>query len=374
MKSDTPARPFLLDLTQAEMANLLSEWGEPAYRSRQVSSWLYHRMARSFGEMTDLPFALRRRFAAETDISRLRVDRDLLSSDGFTRKWLFGLIDEARIETVLMGYRKRRTVCISTQAGCGIGCPFCATGRMGLTRNLSSGEIVEQVLHVARELAESRTESRLTNVVLMGMGEPFANYAQTLKSLRTLTAPDGFDMGARRITVSTVGLVPEIEEFSREGLPVNLSVSLHAATDELRNRLVPVNRRYPIRELMRAVVAYTERTRRRVTFEWAMIRGVNDAYDQARALVDRISGILCHVNLIPLNPAEGSPYEASSRGAVELFRSKLERARIPTTIRVRRGLDIHAGCGQLSAKRRTGGISSRIPVSGEGSGNRQGIK
>ncbi len=353
------SRPALYDLSYDELQALLMSWGEPAYRARQLWGWLYRRLPASFDEMTDLPARLRQRLAAETVLHRLRVVAGQESSDGGTRKLLLELPDGQRIESVLMSYERRRTACISTQAGCGMGCVFCATGQMGLLRNLTSGEIVEQVLFIERELRLSPPEAigtqqigeragrGLTNIVLMGMGEPLANYGPTLAALRRLIDPTGFNFGQRHITLSTVGLVPAIERFSREGLQVGLAVSLHAATDELRNELVPINRRYPLAQLMAACRNYVARTGRRITFEWALIRDVNDTPEQARALVRLISGLLCHVNVIPLNPTRGYAGAPSTRERVAVFREILERAGIPCTVRVRRGIDIQAGCGQL---------------------------
>jgi 23S rRNA (adenine2503-C2)-methyltransferase len=345
----SPEVQHLLDLTPSELEGLLTEWGEPAYRSKQITRWLYKGLARSFDEMTDLSTSLRARLSKETTLCNLVPIRELESSDRHTRKWLFALPDETRVETVLMSYEKRQTACISTQVGCGMGCVFCATGRMGLKRNLSAGEIIEQVTFVARELIFSEPGAQLTNVVIMGMGEPFANYVNTMTAIRCLISRDGFDMGARRITVSTVGLVPAIDKFGREGFQVNLSVSLHAATDDLRSRLVPVNGQYPLNELIRSVEDYIDRTHRRVTFEWALIKGVNDTVEEAKALVSLVRDLLCHVNLIPVNPVEGYPGQSPPRRAVEAFRSELEKAGIPSTVRLRRGIDIEAGCGQLFA-------------------------
>lgn len=347
-------RPALYDLSFDELKALLASWGEPEYRARQLWAWLYKRLPASFDEMTDLPARLRQRLAAETVLHRLRIVAEQESSDRGTRKLLLELPDGQRIESVLMSYERRRTACISTQAGCGMGCVFCATGQMGLLRNLTSGEIVEQVLFIERELrlsspltGEGRGERSLTNIVLMGMGEPLANYGPTLAALRRLVDPTGFNFGQRRITLSTVGLVPAIERFSREGLQVGLAVSLHAATDELRNELVPINRRYPLAQLMAACRNYVARTGRRITFEWALIQDVNDTPEQAWALVRLISGLLCHVNVIPLNPTRGYAGAPSTRERVAAFREILERAGIPCTVRVRRGIDIQAGCGQL---------------------------
>jgi 23S rRNA (adenine2503-C2)-methyltransferase len=267
------------------------------------------------------------------------------SSDGETIKGLFQLPDGAQIETVLMGYQERHTVCVSTQAGCAMGCTFCATGQMGFQRNLSAGEIVAQVLFYARQLAQGG--QRLSNVVLMGMGEPLANYEASLTAIRRLIQPDGFNLGQRRITLSTVGLVPGIERFSRERLQVNLAVSLHAASDALRDQLVPVNRRYPLDQLFRVCRDYVARTRRRITFEWALIAGLNDTPAQAVALAERTRGLLCHVNLIPLNPTEADSLAPSSAEQIAIFQAELDRLGISHTLRLRRGIDIQAGCGQL---------------------------
>jgi 23S rRNA (adenine2503-C2)-methyltransferase len=362
----------LLDLSFDELQNLFQSWGEPAYRAKQVWSRLYQKLAASFDEMSELPKALRQRLAAETVVGRLTPRLEQRSSDKQTRKVLFALPDGAQIESVLMGYERRRTTCISTQAGCGMGCSFCATGQGGLQRNLTSGEIVEQVLFFARELrSEVRSQksevgsqkarvqspasdlrlptSDLTNIVLMGMGEPFANYENVMAAIRRLNDPDGLNFGARRMTVSTVGLAPGIKKLSGEDIQINLAVSLHAATDEVRSRLVPINKRSPLGVLMPAVREYIERTHRRVSFEWALIESVNDTPEQARALAGLVKGMLCHVNLIPLNPTSGYPGAASTRERIAAFRSVLESAGISNTLRLRRGIDIQAGCGQLKS-------------------------
>jgi 23S rRNA (adenine2503-C2)-methyltransferase len=338
----------LFDLTFAEIESRVRDWGEPPFRAKQIWEWLYVRRADAYGAMTNLPRALRDRLAAEYTLGRLTPHVDRLSTDGRTRKILFRLADGAQIETVLMGYDTRRTVCLSTQAGCAMGCPFCATGQGGLRRNLSAGEMVEQVLYFERQLRKD--EGGLTNIVFMGMGEPFANYNATIEALRRLTDPDGWHFGARRITVSTVGLIPGIEKFARDGGQVNLAVSIHAATDDLRDRLVPINTRYPLRDLIEAVRAYAQTTRRRVSFEWALIDHVNDTVEQARALAALAKQMpegLIHVNLIPLNPTRGYAGSASRRERIASFRAELDRHGVPNTLRVRRGIDINAGCGQL---------------------------
>ena len=337
----------LLDLSLDELQNLFQSWGEPPYRAKQVWGRLYQKLAASYDEMTELSRALRKKLAQETVIGRLTPRAEQRSSDGQTRKLLFVLPDGAQVESVLMSYERRRTTCISTQAGCAMNCSFCATGQGGFQRNLTSGEIIEQVLFFARELAISNPQSPISNIVFMGMGEPFANYDQVVAAVRRLNDPQGFNLGARRMTVSTVGLVQGIRKLASEDIQINLAVSLHAATDELRNQLVPINKRYPLSEIISAVREYIERTHRRVSFEWALIEGVNDTPEQAHALAQLIKGMLCHVNLIPLNPTSGYPGAASTRERIAAFRSILESANIPNTLRLRRGIDIQAGCGQL---------------------------
>ncbi len=324
---------------------MLTGWGEPVYRVAQIEAWLYQRHVDDVAQMTNLPQALRQRLAAETTLNPLTPLVSIDSTDGYTTKTLFGLPDGREIEAVLMRYDKRRTLCISTQAGCAMACPFCATGQIGFMRNLLAGEIVAQVLHYARRLDQA--DLAVTNVVFMGMGEPLANYAETWRAIRRLNDPAGFNLGARRMTLSTVGLAPAIRRMSREPEQVGLAVSLHAPTDELRNRIVPINRRYPLGLLMGAVRDYAAATHRRVTFEYALMDRLNDQNEQADQLAELISGLLCHVNLIPLNPTPNSPWSGSPDERVYAFRDRLEAAGVPTTVRLRRGIDIAAGCGQL---------------------------
>jgi len=355
----------LYDLTREQLAHQFVEWGEPAFRARQIWRWLYQQLVADIDEMTDLPRALRARLKEAYVLGRLSVVREQRSSDGWTRKWLFRLADGSEVETVLMEYDGlRRTACVSSQAGCAMRCAFCATGQMGFLRNLRAGEIVEQVIWVARALRRGQeaddAPQRLSNVVLMGMGEPFANYDAVMAAIARLTEPaevGGFGLGARKITLSTVGLVPGIRRFAEAGYQVNLAVSLHAATDDLRNQLVPVNRRYPLAELIKATRDYITRTHRRVSYEWAMIDGVNDSREQAKALIAVVRETnpkpevnLVHVNLIPLNPTEGYAGQAARRERLLAFRALLAQANIPVTVRARRGIDIAAGCGQLRAK------------------------
>jgi 23S rRNA (adenine2503-C2)-methyltransferase len=267
------------------------------------------------------------------------------SKDNQTSKSLFRLADDQAIETVLMRYKKRRTLCISTQAGCALGCVFCATGQMGFRRNLTSGEILEQVIFFERILRQAGES--LTNVVVMGMGEPLQNYENTMAAIGRLNHPKGLKMGARRFTVSTVGLVPQIIRFAREQKQVNLAVSLHAADDELRSSILPVNKKYPLGDLMDACRQYVDLTHRRISFEWALIHDVNDSLEQAMKLAGLLKGLLCHVNIIPLNPTQGYAGSATTRERAKNFQAVLETKGIPCTIRVRRGIEIQAGCGQL---------------------------
>ena len=358
----------LYDLTYEQLGELLVGWGEPRFRTDQVWRWLYHSVVGDFDSMGNLPRVLRERLADETILDLLTPLDEVESASGQTRKVLFCLRDGNTIESVLMRYHDRRTACISTQVGCGMGCVFCATGQGGLVRNLSPGEIVAQVVYLAREIREAQIELAglqkaegqiavhpVSNIVFMGMGEPLANWSATWQAIETLTDPRGYSLGARRITLSTVGLVPGIRRMAEEGLPVNLAVSLHAPDDELRNRLVAVNRHYPLAELMSAVRDYNQKTGRRITFEYALISDLNDSLEQARDLATLLGGLVCHVNLIPLNPTPGSSLQPSPRKRVDAFRDVLESAGIPTTVRMRRGIGIEAGCGQL--RQRQAGIA-----------------
>jgi 23S rRNA (adenine2503-C2)-methyltransferase len=348
----------LYDLSLNELTNLVKEWGEPTFRARQIWHWLYHQLVTDPAEMLNLPLALRQRLSDAGEIGRLTAVAVQRSADGETEKRLFRLADGETIETVLMGYERRNTLCISSQVGCAMGCLFCATGQMGFHRNLTAGEILAQVLTFERELRQDG--GKLTNVVLMGMGEPLHNYDAVLKTVRCLTDPAGFNLGARRITISTIGLVPQIRQLAREGLQVGLAISLHAATDEERERLVPVARRWSLAELMAAGGKYTERTGRRITFEWALIEGKNDTPEQAHALGRLVSGMLCHVNLIPLNPTAAYAGDKPDPKRVERFQKILASYNIPNTVRLRRGIDIKAGCGQLRQRMNKQGAVSLL--------------
>lgn len=345
-------RKLIFDLDFPELEETLLAWGEPGYRARQIWLGLYQNLWAAPEQFTSLPRSLRQKMVEYFDFSHLQPATLLESMDGETRKTLFNISGGQALEVVLMRYAKRRTLCISTQAGCVMGCVFCATGQMGFRRNLSSGEIVEQVLYYARQLKDMGES--LTNIVVMGMGEPFHNYDATMEAVDRLNNPQGYNFGARRITISTVGLIPAIHRFAAERRQVNLAVSLHAADDELRSSLLPINRKYPIDDLMEACDEYVHLTNRRITFEWALINGVNDTIEQAKKLAQRLQrfhhggAALCHVNVIPLNPTQRYRGQATTRERALAFKGELERHGIPCTIRIRRGIDIQAGCGQLA--------------------------
>ncbi len=348
-----PETRSIFDLEAEALADVIAEWGEPRYRASQIWQGLYRRLLSSAEGLTDLPRPLRERVAAELPFATMTPRASLRSSDGRTDKHLLALADGEAIEVVVMHYDRRRTACISTQVGCAMGCSFCATGQMGFRRHLRPGEIVEQVILIARLLAQQGT--RLTNIVVMGMGEPFHNYDATMAAVDRLNDPTGFHFGARRFTLSTVGLVPMIERFSAEKRQVNLAVSLHAATNELRSQLLPVNRRYPLEVLMPACRGYVQSTGRRLTFEWALIEGVNDTQEQAAALAGWVAGLNCHVNLIPLNPTRLYAGAGSSADRSQAFAAALTARGIACTVRLRRGIDIQAGCGQLATESPTPG-------------------
>lgn len=339
--------PLIFDLTQTELSDWFSTHGEPAYRAKQVWSAIYQNLIVDVNDISTLPNSLRQKLGEKFSFQALSPIKNIQSKDKQTVKTLFKLKDDCLVEAVLMMYADRRTVCISTQSGCGLGCVFCATGQMGFSRNLSSGEIVAQVLYYARLLAEAG--DRVTNVVMMGMGEPFLNYAQMMAAVACLNNADGFTLGARRMTISTVGLADKIKKFADENSQVNLAVSLHTVDDDLRSKLMPINRKYPVASVLSACHYYTKKTNRRVTFEYALINGLNDSAEDAKALAHQIKNMLCHVNLIPLNPTKKFVQQGSSTEKVEVFAQVLESNQIPVSIRLRRGIEIGAGCGQLAA-------------------------
>ncbi|MEJ2487373.1 MAG: 23S rRNA (adenine(2503)-C(2))-methyltransferase RlmN [Anaerolineales bacterium] len=339
---------YLTDLDLDDLQGLMKALGEPKFRALQVWEGIYKQLAGSPQEITNIPKDLRKKLSAQFEFSSLKPIVSLDSSDGQTTKTLFELTDGTKIETVLMNYDKRHTHCISSQVGCAMNCSFCATGQMGFTRNLTAGEIVEQVLYFARQLAKE--DLRVTNIVFMGMGEPFHNYDAVMKAIRILNDEKGFKLGARRFTVSTVGLIPGIKRFTAENSQVNLAISLHSTDETRRSSIMPVNNRYPISDLVQVCREYFDATGRRVTFEWALIDGVNDTIQEAEALADLLEGLTCHVNVIPLNPTGGYSGKKSTKENVEAFKNTLESRGIACTVRIRRGIDIQAGCGQLASK------------------------
>lgn len=336
----------LLSLDRDALRTLVGTWGEKPFRADQIRQWIFEQGVDDFAKMTNLPKGLVARLQSDCQVGSLTVEAEQESRDG-TVKRLYRLHDGQLIESVLMPYDDdRRTACISSQAGCAMGCVFCATGQMGFARQLTSGEIVEQALRLSWWLRE-RGE-RLSNIVLMGMGEPFHNYDNVVAAIRVLNGEMG--IGARHITVSTVGIVPKIRQFAGEGLQVRLAISLHAANDAERGALLPINRKWPIAELIEACRYYADQTGRRISFEWALIAGKNDTRRHAEELAAVLRGLPCHVNLIPLNPTEAYDGGPTALPDASTFVGVLEAAGIPATVRVRRGIDIDAGCGQLKSK------------------------
>lgn len=350
------AKPNLLDLAYPALGAELAAWGEPPYRADQVWAWAWAKLAADFGAMTDLPRPLRDRLSARFDLGAPEVVGAASDADG-TEKALLRLADGQRVEAVLIREGDRRTVCVSTQVGCPVGCPFCATGRMGFVCDLTAGEIAAQVLQFARELQVAG--ERVTHVVLMGMGEPLLNYDATRQAVRNLNDGRGFGLGARRITVSTAGVVPAIWRLAGEGLQVNLAVSLHAPDDALRGKLVPLGERWPIADVLSAADHYAEVTGRRVSYEYVLLHDVNDGQHHARSLARLLRGRLAHVNLIPFNPAPGLPFGRPDSRTVDAFRRELVLQGVDATVRRSRGAEIQAGCGQL----RCGGPLGPMPAS-----------
>lgn len=348
--ASTSTAPSLYDPTREQLAELLT--GEPRYRLDQLWHGLYRERATP-SELTTLPRALRDRLTEALPLA-LRPIAESVSDDGHTIKWLWELADGSRIETVLMHYPDRSTVCVSTQAGCAMGCGFCATGQAGFERNLGVGEIVEQVVRAARVAAEGTPSRRVSNIVFMGMGEPLANVDRVLGAVERIHGDLG--LSARHLTISTVGIIPGIRRLAAEPLPVNLAVSLHAANDELRDELVPINRRYPLTELYAACEEYLAFKNRRISFEWALIDGVNDSDRDARELAEAARSLRAHINLIPLNATPGWPTRGTPPDRVTAFRELLVGLGANATVRANRGNEIDAACGQLRA-------ANAVPVS-----------
>jgi 23S rRNA (adenine2503-C2)-methyltransferase len=353
----------ILDLTIDQMKDLAVSLGGRPYRASQILQWIYKKSAASFAEMTDLPFDLREKLAAETSLFTLAPLEEKIAADGQTRKVLFQLADGKTIESTLMLYensrsrRERRTVCISTQVGCPVGCYFCATGQQGFERNLRPGEIIEQVLYFIRFIKKEiptadheLSRKAITNVVLMGMGEPLANYENVRQAVTMLNSKEGLELGARQITLSTAGLVPQIRRLAAEPLHLELAISLHAANNTLRGRLMPINKKYPLEQLIPACREYLEKTGRRPTFEYALFQSVNDSPADARELAGLLQGLNCSVNIIVGNPTSCQEFRSSTLSQAVEFQKELFDGGVFNTIRVSRGTDIEAGCGQLKSR------------------------
>jgi 23S rRNA (adenine2503-C2)-methyltransferase len=338
------AKPSILSLPIAELDAWFAAQGEPAFRRRQVVEWVV-RGATSFAEMRDVPKMLRGRLEAGFRVTSLNPVAVSEADTGLTTKTLFELDGGHTVEAVVMRYTDRSTLCISSQAGCPVGCPFCATGKFPFGRNLKAYEIEEQALDAGRRLTgEGR---RLSHVVFMGMGEPFVNYPAVIESVRRISDPERLAISPRRIVLSTSGIIPRIEQLAGEKLPVTLAISLHAARDELRDVLVPINRKYPVNELAAAAQGYAEQTGRRVSYEWVMLAGVNDTERDAKELGRLLRRKLAHVNLIPFNPVDDTPYHAPTRDGVKRFKELVAAEGLNVTVRDTRGREADAACGQL---------------------------
>jgi 23S rRNA (adenine2503-C2)-methyltransferase len=353
----------ILDLNYEQVVDLLLTTGEKPYRAGQLLRWIYRQCAFSYDEMSDLPIDLREKLDSISKIISMKVVDEKISSDGKTRKLLFELEDGKTLESTLMFYernesrRERRTVCVSTQVGCAMNCRFCATGQQGFERNLRAGEIIEQALYFKRYVKENApSEDRelnrraITNVVLMGMGEPLANYENVKQAVAMLNSKYGMELGARQITLSTAGLVPQIIKLADEPLHLELAISLHAATNELRSKLMPINRKYPLEELIPACKYYFDRTGRRPTFEYALFQGVNDSPKCGEDIAKLLHGMNCSVNIIVGNPTECFEYRSATLQQAMAFQKQLFSLGIFSTIRISKGTDIDAGCGQLRSR------------------------
>jgi len=337
------------DLPFESLEERIVDLGAPAYRAKQIYDWVYGKQVTGYDEMRNVPAGLRTTLAETLPFSTMKLVRELVTDDGETYKLLYQTFDGQFVETVLMLYPDRATVCVSCQVGCAVGCAFCATGLGGLTRNLTAGEMVQQTVDAARRARQLGRQ--LTNLVMMGMGEPLQNYAPTMTFIGIINDARGLSFGARRITISTSGIVPRIEALADEPYQVNLAVSLHAPNDELRSQLVPINNRWPIPVLMEACDRYIEKTGRRISFEYALMKGINSSDEIARELGQLLKGRLCHVNVIPFNPVDVLEFERPDHESIDRFASLVaESGNIPVTVRYSRGVEIAAACGQLRAK------------------------
>jgi 23S rRNA (adenine2503-C2)-methyltransferase len=338
--------PSLYELEFEQLESWIKETGERSFRAAQIFDWAYDKQVPEVDAMRNLPPALRERIASDLPLGTMTVEQEFETKDE-TYKTLYQTFDGQYVETVLMLYPDRATVCVSCQVGCAVRCAFCATGLGGLTRNLTAGEIVQQTVDAARKA--KLLGRNLTNLVMMGMGEPLQNYAETMKFIRIINDARGMKFGARRITISTSGIVPKIDALAEEPLQLNLAVSLHAPNNELRSQLVPVNKRWDIGELLDACDRYIAATGRRISFEYALMSGINDSDEIAHELGQLLRGRLCHVNVIPFNPVDVLKFERPTKAGIDRFAETLRAEGIPTTVRYSRGLEIAAACGQLRA-------------------------
>ena len=330
----------LLDFSLDELKEYIKELGEPAYRAGQIMSWMLRGV--ELDDMTNLPAALRARLSESAEVGVPTVARRLVSSIDGTVKYLFRLSDGQCVESVVMKYEHGNTICVSTQVGCRMGCRFCASTQAGRVRNLEAGEICSEIYTAQKDIGE-----RISHIVLMGIGEPLDNFDEVMRFLENISSPEGVNIGMRNISLSTCGLVPKIDQLAEKKLQLTLSVSLHAPNNEIRSGMMPVNDAYPVEVLMPAVRRYQETTGRRVSFEYSMVRGVNDSSEMAQKLANLIKGMGAHVNLIPINPVDGSPYSATDDANVHRFQKELEALGVNATVRRRLGTDISAACGQL---------------------------
>ena len=352
---DSSQKVDLKNLSPHEVEDFIASFGKEGYRSLQILRWLYQRGVHSTDEMTDLSKRFRQELSAASFISTLRPLHVEEAKDG-TKKFLFQLEDGHRIESVLIPDKKRLTLCVSTQVGCSLGCRFCLTGKMRLKRNLTSSEILNQILAVKETLTD---KTSITNIVLMGMGEPLANYQNTLKAIELMTNPDAFKFSSRRVTLSTVGLLPELEQLSKEKISFRLAISLNAADEETRSYLMPINRRHPLKKLLEVCRNFPLRPRTRITFEYVMVEDVNDSPLDAKRLIQILKGIPSKINLIPLNEAPGIPLRRPSDEKVRQFQQILMEGGLTAIVRASKGGEISAACGQLQAKWRSKSIASK---------------
>lgn len=350
-KQTMPEKPSIYSLELDELKNWLTEQGDKPFRADQIFNWLYEKRVKSVDEMTNLPKELRQKLADAFRFTVLKKVVQQESADG-TIKFLFELHDGYSIETVLMRHEYGNSICVTTQVGCRIGCTFCASTLGGLKRNLEAGEIVAQVVNVQQALDE--VGERVSSVVIMGIGEPFDNYDEMMSFLHIINHEKALNIGARHITVSTSGIVPKIYKFADEKTQINFAVSLHAPNDALRSKLMPINRAYKLKDLMEAIRYYTDKTGRRITFEYGLFGGENDSVAHAEELADLIKGLKCHVNLIPVNYVPERDYVRTPRGKIFEFERTLKNRGVNVTIRREQGTDIDAACGQLRAKERAG--------------------